>query len=768
MYGLAAPRVVELGNAARGDHGRVPLGHRNRRAYPEPASSTWRQGTSAVRHLSKGAARLSSIDRGPTNRGKPAVGVAAHPWTPATQHRVTNVQPASPKHQQVHPPPPTAHSPSAPSRGHVASAPVAQAVAQATTLRRPSGHSSSLRAPCWVPRPVSPATKAPSAVPSKAGDCRVALSSRGPRIQVHALQFRGALPSQRRSGVYSAMQSAMQNYAQLGSPVMAAHMSKVAAPPRASPSLVLPAQREDRGGPLLEESNVLLSAKPVLKVVSPAMADVMQEPVGTADAVAENAVAEFLCREAVPEQELASSTLIDVPQYFEKRRVQNSLRRLLEAVHEHVFGLHANVQAIDLGVAFDRMAEYAGCRASPEGLSLTEQQFSNFLEAYGIWPPEFLHKDRSEVFTALLVPTTAVARAVLSGGHLRTVLTRQALCEGFDQVPFNLADYPVPAHLLRGEPTKGFTTEQSEAVAEAVAATFATQKTGLDRVKDFFLTGLVSVEEIQMALPNLFPVRLVEDAAAHIIQAAAPLFTPEEWQDLVISVRTLSATALEEGGEPCQLGPEACAADELVPQAATFSVSLASPQPQHRDLSATGCLSERSGATEAEVGMRRCREGLEAGAVTEPLPCRELRSEDPVRFMISEAEQRGNHASELRVQAPAAPEPPRVIDWSTVRQDAGASACGIIRGHQADEGAGGRSTWGTSAFKKELAASSAKWAGDKVLPGGMDCLALVSLDLLPESGGPYLARAFVRCCQLYTRRRLTHSGAGEVARSCRQ
>ena len=63
-----------------------------------------------------------------------------------------------------------------------------------------------------------------------------------------------------------------------------------------------------------------------------------------------------------------------------------------------------------------------------------------------------------------------------------------------------------------------FMGEQRNSVTEAVATTFCLEKTGTDKTKDFFVCGLLSLEEIQMGLPRLLPTAVVEDAVIRVIR----------------------------------------------------------------------------------------------------------------------------------------------------------------------------------------------------------------------------------------------------------
>lgn len=583
--------------------------------------------------------------------------------------------------------------------------------------------------------------------------------------------------------------------ARMGSPAMPVNAPKVRTSRRAGPSTSIPLKPNEDSG-----SAVGSAVVPTDRSVSGLVPAPPQQ----------NVVTKFL-REALKcptsAKAITNSTRMDIAQYFEKRRVQNALRRLFEALQER-FGLDGDAGAEELGAAFHSLVQHArspGTVDNTEEVTLDEQQFFSGLEALGVWSPELNANDHSEIFAAFLVPTSAAARAVLEGEPMRTTCTRSTFCEGFERMPFNLPDFPVPVHLLPPslqESNKSgphwFSGEQTDAVAEAVATTFSMEKTGLNRVRDFFLCGLVSLEEIQMALPRLVPHFLVEDAVARIVRMGAPQFTDEEWNKLIVGVRNNGpqeasgstpvpdmVAPLREAA-PAPLSSPQCSAT-IAPQqhALPGMVSLASPPIRNRELLAPAGSSRSAdrGADRAPdvprpaepltaagpVGsatrearecndidpevMSRFRSRFEP--VTEPLLCRDLRSEEPVSFMRPEVE-----------EAPPAPSPPaprRVVDWSTASRGGGVGTLCSTRGsHQADEGAGARLSWGTSGFKKELAAALSKAIAnetEQAANNSTDYLAWVSLDLHHECGGPFLARAFVRCCQLYERRKAKDAGA---------
>eukprot|EP00928_Gymnodinium_smaydae_P078398 TRINITY_DN6230_c0_g1_i1.p1 TRINITY_DN6230_c0_g1~~TRINITY_DN6230_c0_g1_i1.p1 ORF type:complete len:1045 (-),score=188.38 TRINITY_DN6230_c0_g1_i1:192-3326(-) len=526
---------------------------------------------------------------------------------------------------------------------------------------------------------------------------------------------------------------------------------------------------------------------------------------------------------------LLSGPRMDVALYWEKRRVQSTLRRVVEAMQEH-FRLDGEMQTSELDGVYDLLRQHAGVK----GECIDEQRFTDALEAYGLWPPELSAADRNEVFVSLLVPSAASARALFSGQRERTYPNRKAFSEAFDRLPYNLPDFPVPMHLLAPglEPNgdRRFTPEQRNAVAVAIATTFSLPQTGLGKVKDFYLTGLLSLEEIQRALPKLVPRGLVEEAIVQIIRVGASYFEHSEWQDLVFNVRTKEACGhTVEASTTLDVTREEPQDDVRLNmlQSSVMSdrdISLASPPPQQREVlldnSSSGnvglgvpaqaaieienftCGGAMAGAVGSTSGFhsggghRRTeqedfdhRAGMRQGRqlqqpVTEPLPSRGLRSEDPVLnfathaaaaataanggaagYAIGDAAGTGGHqrAGSGGIAPPKRqPLLNRLVDWSTASGGSGGS--GGVRGHQADEGAGARSSWGTRGFKQEMAAAQARsrhkgcdrdgdLSGISEVSEGPEPVAWMDLELHHECGGPYLANAFVRCCQLYESRR---------------
>merc|ERR1712137_294168 len=101
------------------------------------------------------------------------------------------------------------------------------------------------------------------------------------------------------------------------------------------------------------------------------------------------------------------------------------------------------------------------------------------------------------------------------------------------------------------------------------------------------------MEEIQMALPFLASASIMEEAITKIIRAGTEHFTPREWQDLVISARLAPAEtdiAQQKSEEQLQQ-PQQNQSDQI-------PISLASPEPQHREIAEPRpVLSDNDGST---------------------------------------------------------------------------------------------------------------------------------------------------------------------------
>jgi len=431
---------------------------------------------------------------------------------------------------------------------------------------------------------------------------------------------------------------------------------------------------------------------------------------------------------------------VDVQRYWEKRRVQNSLRRLLESLQE-CFDVEGGKQTAMLGaVAHDELRRiWRGEGSSNIRGGLNEEAFTEGLELLGAWPPELSAADRREVFTALLASSAASVRALSLGQPLPLEVTKRMLCSGLQSIPFNLPDFPVPAHLV----LQGCSVSE---VADAIAHTFSMEYTGLDRVKDFFLCGLLSLEEIQAALPFVVASSLVEEAVSRVVAFGREYFTSREWLLLVEDVRI----ALQEpsGDEQHEMQPPpppptqtAQTVQDMLQETPrpveAGHAPIESPVPRFRQLSPT-MLPE---------------EGVAFAVVTEAA---EMPSANEHK-----AEPRLSHHEEttpVRLQEQANSGGHYVINWGTTQWAAGAehdAASGLPPGHQADArdlvGAGTRNGQDGGDQPPQITQPAQPPPTVPQSPPFFpdDPLRWISMDLHNECLGPFLATAFVRCCQLY-------------------
>jgi len=486
-----------------------------------------------------------------------------------------------------------------------------------------------------------------------------------------------------------------------------------------------------------------------------------------------------------------NETRIDTGRYWEKRRVQVSLRRMLEALQERFSMSDEEFQAERLGgVVYDALMakaqDFTRFCGAPNGLD--EKTFTRALDNLSAWPPEMSEEDRSEVFLALTVPSSNFVGIVASGQPPAKELTKRMFCEGLSRVPYNVPDFPVPTHLLSQQPPpdRKYPEKAVAEVAQSIAGTFSTTALGLDHVKDFFLCGLLSLEEIQVALPRLVPQSLVEEAIMKIIRKSATYFTQREWHKLVTSVRmhpegevstrqrepeqpTLESPPraqeplpplvaspvpkveppreCEPKGLEYKANPDLCPAPGPPPKG-TQAVSLDSPSvlpPSAVVMAARpGAMVaiapdlDDHGDSSPELPSSGSRP-LPPGARTEPLPYRDIPKE-PVTVLSHEVASSQPYRGEYSGF---------IVDWSSIEMLRGDSQGGAApSGHQADEGAGT-----PQAGSSILSAAEIAQATQTGRLGGDDPVAWISLEMQNECHGPYLARAFQRCCQLYEARR---------------
>jgi len=477
---------------------------------------------------------------------------------------------------------------------------------------------------------------------------------------------------------------------------------------------------------------------------------------------------------------------IDAQRYWEMRRVQNSLRRVLEGLEE--------LLGLEVGASPTTISSALWEHFFPEFRCVDEQAFVAALERSGMWPPEMSAADRTEVFAALRVPSAAAVRALTAGQPPTMQLSRRMVCEGFARLPFNIPDFPVPASLY--DPALvGLGVDQ---VAKLVAAAFSREVFGLEKTKDYYLTGLLSLEQIQAALPYVVKDSVVEQAAAQVIRTATAMFTPREWQTMVLSIRVGPLQQEEAEPDPAQLREQQhhflhqqhqeleqqhllqqllCQEQQLAvqdrrlqqqqmvpptPPRAPCRDLLASPRMHSRQCDggygasaiAAAAPSNGNGGADSPPTERRRRQTVpsgspqSAGAMTEPLSNRGVLCGEPVKFTESFAR------SGIF---------PHIMDWRSSPDDAGGGAatdaaaaaqdCAEASfldpsGHQADEGAGLRPSAQeqTNGVQEQVGLPSPEAERQD------DPVRFISLDMHNECLGPFLSDAFIRCCQLYESR----------------
>lgn len=470
------------------------------------------------------------------------------------------------------------------------------------------------------------------------------------------------------------------------------------------------------------------------------------------EAVAPNSIVNFFQqvwqRDDAWVKQLLCKPRSDIPFYWEKRRLQNALRRALEALQER-FGIdeatasHDEAEAAFLRVANELAAVL--CLSSDSKCTFDEQRFCSAMDLLRLWPPELSATDKSEIFVFLCIPSSSTARTALLQKSADIVLSKAGFFGGFSLTPFNVPDFPVPKHLLAtrlGE-LEEFTEQQIQMVAEAVAITWCYAENSLDKIRDPFASGLVSLEEVQTSLPltheGLMPLPVVQQATHLVIRQGASHFSAEEWQDLVVAIREAPVADSNKDLDaelPSLATPRGVQAPELEnPQAENPSAenpSTSCSQPVEVERQASGILAPR----------------------TSPLPCRVLWDDQPVSFSTSAAKVVPPEIPKgAEQESPAIQDGPnQVVNWATVSRAKDPSRSPGYGRHQADESAGGRSTWGTREFQASAAAMRKRRAATTHtagVPANVDPLLWMNMDLHHECGGPYLGHALVRCCQLY-------------------
>jgi hypothetical protein len=424
-------------------------------------------------------------------------------------------------------------------------------------------------------------------------------------------------------------------------------------------------------------------------------------------------------------------TRIETNRYWENRRVQNSLRRLLESLQER-FESDESRTAEMSNKAFDCLLEWSQAHLLRriDVNALDETAFAESLTSLNLWPAEMSMDDRQEVFLALVVRNAGIVRFLREGEPLQKEITRAMFSTGLTRVPYNIPDFPVPQHLLRPEMAKKpYSPHSVDEVAKHITGVFADQQKGLNQVKDFYLCGLVSLEEIQIALPALVPTALVDEAVMQIIRKSSLHIMPREWRMLVSEVRL----------SPDRQGEELVSARD--PYTEQFDQMLDSPD-----------------FTDTQIAVANVTIEPPQGYVPEPLnesapwasggnaPPAGTQDEATPQIVTQETIDLNGNTDGL-LELPLRRQPGNIVNWNTSRGPAAGSGGAA---HQADEGAGTPQRGMNNGAIVEEAVSN-MGAGRSTLSGD-DPVAWISLEMMNECHGPYLALAFQRCCQIYEAR----------------
>lgn len=513
-----------------------------------------------------------------------------------------------------------------------------------------------------------------------------------------------------------------------------------------------------------------------------------------------NTFPEFLSavinRKIVPAGCYYNETRIDTSRFWETRRVQNALRRVVESLQEHYAprnssGVLERLSAESLSsCAFIDLNNWA-CKnyttlgyAGPHEFAagLDQNAFIEAMNGLELWPPEMHPDDHVEVFLAYMASSALTVKGFARGQSQPRELTKALVREGLSNVPFNLPDFPVPMMLLErtdnafdkvnGQYNPGIVDQ----CAQEVARTFA--RSGRDAVKDFYLTELLSVEEIQIALTALYPLDMVDKACCDVVAKTSHLFTPTEWDNLVHKVRMdkslheiemqdddhddpAPAPQLDTPPRPAWTGDaplqayrvEPPANDQQQPEFLQAYPTVNAPLASGYESPPVGYMGYgqprlNSGHNSPELpGNYRL---LPTGARTEPMQRREIAEEPvlPLQYLPREAP--ASSPSSWRRKGDA-----HKVNWSSSEYALGSSP--EQSGHQADEGAGTpqhsgvdiRSP-GTADPALDASANSHLTAAETLRPD--DPLLWISLEMQrsdTKCSGPYLLRAFERCCQIH-------------------
>lgn len=425
--------------------------------------------------------------------------------------------------------------------------------------------------------------------------------------------------------------------------------------------------------------------------------DAIQDAISRVPASLQNTLLAFISNMflGVIEMNGRMQGFLDPSSFWELRRVQCNLRRLLEFLVDR-FSL-SDVQDV-AEATFKELRAWAGSSR------LSSETFIKAMTNLQLWPAEFTPGDKQELTAALQLPSTQCVKAAHACRNLPSDVTEQAFHDCLAKLPYSIPDFPCCEEDLRSAESS---TPGLERIALDVALAHTPEEEKLNELQDFFLSGFVSLESIQSELPYLASIQTVEDAVVLVITVGAARFTPHEWEVLVY-------------------GPRAEANLPTYPLQDERYEAHGSKEPSsqvHAEDAAS--IPRASGAAPPDSPKPDVPQVISSkpsylnGPLTEPtMPCRDVRSEQPVNFLIH---QEGRH----------------VVNWDSRREESSAKHESFAEAEVGPQTSSDQTpSHPLSPLQKRIEP-----------PEGSSVVAHMSLT--SQNDGPFLATAFLRCCTLY-------------------
>eukprot|EP00928_Gymnodinium_smaydae_P004693 TRINITY_DN11599_c0_g1_i1.p1 TRINITY_DN11599_c0_g1~~TRINITY_DN11599_c0_g1_i1.p1 ORF type:complete len:750 (-),score=97.73 TRINITY_DN11599_c0_g1_i1:94-2307(-) len=421
----------------------------------------------------------------------------------------------------------------------------------------------------------------------------------------------------------------------------------------------------------------------------------------------------------------------DTGHYWYKKKLQNFMRRFIENL-QNVFGVdEAWAMKNPYGLAdivYDAMLQQAatdfpGLQGADVGFDAG--QFWILLKATGGADVTMTRNDHIEIFRAMMVSRKQDIEDLQPsrGAHpLNDRLRRVDLQNGLYRIPFNLTEYPVPKYMeVHGKSVD----EIARMIAKALT-------TGNHR--DFYLCGLMSIEEVQISLPWLVPLDDIQLALKEIIVAGWESFTSLERGQLVYE--PLAEAENDRNVSEAAPAPPSPVREEP-DEGDLVSNPPSPPASRHRDLVAEGAPSldfptrndgDSGGGCQVrldESPPSRAALNASLGALTpdEPTP-----EPEPL--------QRAASIEQVYFNPPV-----RICNWNTSKSE-------HSRVTEADQGAGSPQPEPPQIEP----ASQTFGAANLNVSVEDDLFHGIALRLHPECIGPFLRNALVRCCEIYNGR----------------